>query len=229
MAAEPDAPKLDGPRIEPRSGKAKQLVVFLHGYGADGNDLIEIGRAWQGLLPDAAFISPHAPHPCGQAPTGREWFPLTFREPGEHWRGATAAAPMLNEFLDVELARRNLPPQALALVGFSQGTMLSLHAGLRRATPPAAIVGYSGFLVMPINAGPDAIKGEITSRPPVLLIHGDQDELIPVQGLFQSAQILAALDIPAEWHISAGVGHNIDQEGLRHGGEFLARAFRAQR
>src|SRR5215831_13537898 len=110
--------ELDGPRIEPRSRQAKQLVVFLHGYGADGNDLIEIGRAWQDLLPDAAFVSPHAPRPCGQAPMGREWFPLTFRDPGEHWRGATGAASGLNTFLDTELKRAGLLPSALALVGF---------------------------------------------------------------------------------------------------------------
>ena len=224
-----DGTKLDGPRIEPRSGQVKQLVVFLHGYGADGNDLIEIGRAWQALLPDAAFVSPHAPHPCGQAPMGREWFPLTFRDPGEHWRGATMAAPGVDAFLDAELARRKLPPSELALVGFSQGTMMALHVGLRRAVAPAAIVGYSGFFVLPENAGPDAIKNEITARPPVLLVHGDQDELIPVQGLLQSAQILAALETPAEWHISPGIGHGIDQEGLRQGGEFLARQFTARR
>lgn len=214
---------LDGPRLAPRSGTAKQLVVFLHGYGADGNDLIEIGRAWQRLLPDAAFVSPHAPQPCGQAPTRREWFPLTFRDPGEHWRGVTMARPILDSFLDAELKRAGLPPSALALVGFSQGTMMALHVGLRRAIAPAAIVGYSGFFVLPENVGPEAIKDEITARPPVLLVHGDQDELIPVQGLFQSAQILAALEVPVEWHISAGVGHGIDEEGLRHGGEFLAR------
>ena len=89
----------------PRSGTAKQLVVFLHGYGADGNDLIDIGRAWAGLLPDAAFVSPHAPRPCGQAPSGREWFPLTMRDPGERWRGVTMAAPAAQTFLDAELAR----------------------------------------------------------------------------------------------------------------------------
>src|SRR6202162_774604 len=110
--------ELDGPRLEPRSGKARQLVVLLHGYGADGNDLIEIGRAWQGLLPDAAFVSPHAPRPCGQAPVGREWFSLTCRDPDERWSGVQAAAPGLNAFLDAELARRKLPPSALALVGF---------------------------------------------------------------------------------------------------------------
>ncbi len=220
--------ELDGPRIEPRSGPARQLVVFLHGYGANGNDLIEIGRAWQGMLPRAAFVSPHAPHPCGQAPSGREWFSLTFRDPGERWTGVNAAAPVLNAFLDAELARRQLPPQALALVGFSQGTMMALHVGLRRGVAPAAIVGYSGMLVVPENVDPDAFAAEIKVKPPVLLIHGDQDELIPVQAVFHAAQGLAALDIPAEWHVSSGIGHGIDQEGLRQGGEFLARHFAAR-
>jgi phospholipase/carboxylesterase len=222
-----DAPNLDGPRLAPRSGKAKNLVVFLHGYGADGNDLIEIGRAWQELLPDTAFVSPHAPNPCGQAPVGREWFPLTMREPSERWLGVNSAAPVLNAFLDAELARHSLPGSALALVGFSQGTMMSLHVGLRRATAPAAIVGYSGMLVTPNeDAELDKFAEEIIARPPVLLIHGDQDQLIPVQALLHAAQGLASLDIPVQWHISPGVGHGIDQEGLRHGGEFLARNLR---
>jgi len=221
--------ELDGPRLEPRSGAARQLVVFLHGYGADGNDLIEIGRAWQGLLPDAAFVSPHAPRPCGQAPVGREWFPLTFRNPDERWTGVNQAAPILDSFLDAELKRRNLPPTALALVGFSQGTMMALHVGLRRAVAPAGIVGYSGMLVMREHVEPDAFAAEIRSRPPVLLIHGDADELIPVQALFHAAQGLAALGIPAEWHISQGIGHGIDQDGLRQGGEFLARCFARRR
>lgn len=221
--------ELDGPRLEPRSGPAKQLVVFLHGYGADGNDLIEIGRAWAGLLPDAAFVAPHAPRPCGQAPMGREWFPLTFRDLNERWTGVNAAAPVLNAFLDAELARRNLPPSALALVGFSQGTMMALHVGLRRAAGPAAIVGYSGMLVVPEDVDPERFAGEIRTRPPVLLIHGDADQLIPVEALFQAAQGLSALDLPVEFHISAGIGHGIDQEGLRHGAEFLARRFAQRR
>jgi phospholipase/carboxylesterase len=218
--------ELDGPRLEPQSGTARQLVVFLHGYGADGNDLIDIGRAWQGLLPDAAFVSPHAPRPCGQAPVGREWFPLTFRDPDERWTGVNAAGPGLNAFLDAELTRRNLPPSALALVGFSQGTMMALHVGLRRAIAPAAIVGYSGMLVVPEAVDPDQFAAEISGRPPVLLVHGDSDQLIPVQALMHAAQGLAALEVPVQWHISEGIGHGIDQEGLRHGGEFLSRAFR---
>ncbi len=223
------AAELDGPRLEPRSGAARQLVVFLHGYGADGNDLIDIGRAWQALLPQAAFVSPHAPEPCGQAPTGRQWFALTFRDPNERWIGANKAAPTLAGFLDAELKRRNLPPSALALVGFSQGTMMALHVGLRRATPPIAIVGYSGLLVVPPDANPETIAAEIKSRPPVLLVHGDQDDLIPPQALFHASSGLASLGVPVEWHLSHGIGHGIDQEGLRHGGEFLARRFAAAR
>jgi len=218
--------ELDGPRLEPPGGQpAKRLVVFLHGYGADGNDLIDIGRAWQELLPDTAFVSPHAPEPCGQAPMGRQWFPLFSRAANERWTGVNAATPGLDSFLDAELARRKLPPSALALVGFSQGTMMALHAGLRRAVPPAAIVGYSGVFVLPERAAADSIAGEIKGKPPVLLIHGDQDDLIPVQALLAGAQDLAALGVPVEWHISQGVGHGIDQEGLRHGGAFLARRF----
>jgi phospholipase/carboxylesterase len=219
------AAELDGPRLAPRSGTAQQLVVFLHGYGADGNDLIDIGRAWQQYLPQAAFVSPHAPEPCGQAPVGRQWFPLTFRDPDERWIGVTKAAPLLERFLAAELERQRLPPAALALVGFSQGTMMALHVGLRRAVSPAAIVGYSGLLVMPPDGNLETLATEIKSRPPVLLVHGDRDDLIPPQALFQATQGLAALGVAVEWHLSAGIGHGIDAEGLRHGGEFLARRF----
>jgi len=223
------AAALDGPRLNPRSGTAQQLVVFLHGFGADGNDLIEIGRAWQTLLPQAAFVSPHAPEPCSLAPVGRQWFALTFRDPNERWVGVNHAAPVLERFLDAELARHRLPPSALALVGFSQGTMMALHVGLRRKVPPVGIVGYSGLFVLPPDGKAEAFAAEIKSRPPVLLVHGDEDQLIPAQALFQATQGLAALNVPAEWHLSAGVGHGIDDEGLRHGGEFLARCFAATR
>ena len=221
------AAELDGPRLDPRSGAARQLVVFLHGYGADGNDLIEIGRAWQPLLPHAAFVSPHAPEPCAQAPVGRQWFALTFRNPDERWIGVNQAAPLLERFLDAELARHKLPPTALALVGFSQGTMMALHVGLRRAVAPAAIVGYSGLLVERPDGDAEKFVAEIKSRPPVLLVHGDRDDLIPPQALFQAMEGLAAVGVPVEWHLSAGVGHGIDAEGLRHGGEFLARRLAA--
>ena len=178
---------LNGPRLAPASGgRAKQLVVFLHGYGADGNDLIGLGRHWAGLLPDAAFVSPHAPEPCAMNPFGgRQWFALTFRDPSERWRGVQKAGPVLNAFLDAELAAHGLGDDALALVGFSQGTMMALHVGLRRARPPAGIVGYSGML-----AGVEHLPGQISARPPVLLIHGDADEVIPVEAMVQALSLI---------------------------------------
>jgi phospholipase/carboxylesterase len=218
-------PTLTGPRLAPRSGTAKQLVVFIHGYGADGNDLIEIGRQWQRWLPDAAFVSPHAPEPCAGAPMGRQWFALTFRDPDERWRGVNQAGPGLDAFLDAELTRHELDASKLALVGFSQGTMMALHIGLRRERAPAAIVGYSGMVVVDEGSGPDSLKAQIRSKPPILLLHGDHDDIIPVDALFLSADALAAADVPCQWHLSPGLAHGIDGDGLRHGGLFLARAF----
>ena len=219
---------LDGPRLAPRSGAPRQLVVLLHGYGADGNDLIEIGRQWQALLPQAAFVAPHAPERLPMNPTGRQWFPLTMRDMEERWRGVQQACPGLDAFLDAELQRHALPPTALVLVGFSQGTMMALHAGLRRPAAPAAIVGYSGLLVLEGGKGAEGLKAEALSRPPILLLHGEADELIPVSALFEAAETLAAAEIPCEWHLALGLGHGIDGEGLRHGGEFIAAAFARQ-
>jgi phospholipase/carboxylesterase len=211
---------IDGPRLAPKSGTTKQLVVFLHGYGADGNDLIGIGKQWATLLPHAAFVSPHAPEACSMSPSGRQWFGLTFRDPNERWTGVVAARPELDEFLDAELKRHNLPASKLALVGFSQGTMMALHTGLRRKEAVAAIVGYSGMM-----AGVEHLEAEATVKPPVILIHGDQDEVIPVQAMFQASQALGAADIPVEWHVSNGIGHGIDADGLMHGISFIAKAF----
>ena len=216
---------LNGPRLEPKSGRAKQLVVLLHGYGADGNDLIEIGRQWRSLLPDAAFIAPHAPEPCGATPMGRQWFALTMRDPDERWRGVVKARPVLDAFLDAELAKLSLDESRLALVGFSQGTMMALHAGLRRSRAPAAILGYSGVFVGPDHIADAKARDAAGAPPPILLIHGDQDQLIPFDALFESADALAKADIPCQWHLSLGIGHGIDNGGLRHGGLFIAKNF----
>ena len=210
--------EIDGPRLAPKSGKADALVVFLHGYGADGRDLIDLGQQWQNWLPNVAFVSPHAPEPCGMSPMGRQWFPLTMRDPSERWRGVVGARPSLDAFLDEELQRLNLTPDRLALVGFSQGTMMALHTGLRRAISPAAILGYSGVLV-----GPEHLA-EATGNPKILLVHGDRDEVIPLDALFMSADALGKAEIPCQWHLSFGIGHGIDGGGLRHGGLFLAQS-----
>jgi phospholipase/carboxylesterase len=211
---------LDGPRLPARSGRAKSLVAFLHGYGANGNDLIDIGRVWQEVLPDTAFVSPHAPEPCAEAPVGRQWFALSRSDPTLRWAGAVAAAPGLNAFLDAELGRLGLAPGRLVLVGFSQGAMMALHVGLRRRPSPAAIVAYSGLLI-----GPEHLAAELASPPPpVLLVHGDADPVVPFEALAAAREGLAAAGVACEWHASAGLGHGIDEAGLLHGARFLAAA-----
>jgi phospholipase/carboxylesterase len=211
---------LSGPRLPAAKGPADRLVVFCHGYGADGNDLIGLGAEWQRLMPTAAFVSPNAPQPCEGAPMGYQWFPITRLDPLEMMRGVESAAPRLNAFIDAELARLNLDGSRLALVGFSQGTMMSLQVGLRRNVAPAAIVGFSGALT-----GPERLLNEIQSRPPVLLIHGDADQMIPVQALYAAANGLAAAGVPVRWHVSHGIGHGIAPDGLDLAGKFLVDAF----
>ena len=214
---------LDGPRLPPAAGGApRQLVVFLHGYGAEGNDLIGLGREWARLLPHAAFVSPHAPEPCAGAPMGRQWFNLTFRQAGELVTGVKHAAPALEAFLDAELKRHNLGPRALALVGFSQGTMMALGVGLARKPSPAAIVGYSGAL-----ATVEALPTDPGSAPAILLVHGDSDEVIPVDAMFIAREQLAQAGLAVEWHVAQGIGHGIDAQGLHLGGAFLKQAFAA--
>lgn len=210
---------LDGPRIAPLSdGPATSLVVFLHGYGADGNDLIDIGRMWAPALPDTAFVSPHAPDPCAEAPVGRQWFPLARADPHLLRAGVLSAAPALDAFLDAELAARGLGDERLALVGFSQGAMMALHVGPRRAGRIAGIVGYSGLL-----AGPEYLQAELRHKPPVLLVHGEADPVIPMLALHAAAGALGDADFPVEWHGRPGLQHGIDQEGLMLGADFLRR------
>ncbi len=210
---------IDGPRLPPRNGApARKLVVFLHGYGADGNDLIDLGRMFAPILPDAAFVSPNAPDPCDQSPMGRQWFPLAMGDPHLYWLGVEHAAPALNAFLDAELARLGLTDRDLALVGFSQGTMMALHVGLRRKTPIAGIVGYSGLV-----AGPEHLADPGVHKVPVLLVHGDADPIIPVMALHASVQALGGADFLTEWHVSPSLAHGIDEAGLRLGADFLRR------
>ncbi|MCB1442628.1 MAG: phospholipase [Methyloceanibacter sp.] len=213
-------PQLDGPRLAPAAGGApKQLVVFLHGYGADGNDLIGLGREWAPLLPNAAFVSPDAPQPCGMAPMGRQWFDLSLGDMSIVAAGVKKAAPALDSFLDAELERHGLTSESLALVGFSQGTMMALAVGLTRNAKPAAIVGYSGALATVEDLPP---PGE---APAILLVHGDMDEVIPVDAMIMAREVLGQAGLSVQWHVSRGIGHGIDGEGLRLGGTFLRDAF----
>ncbi len=210
---------LDGPRIAPLAGgPATSLVVFLHGYGADGNDLIDIGRLWAPVLSGAAFVAPHAPEPCAQAPVGRQWFPLAEADPHRLRQGVQSAAPALDAFLDAELAAHALADNRLVLVGFSQGTMMALHVGPRRKGRIAGIVGYSGLL-----AGPEHLTEELSHLPPVLLVHGDADPVIPAIALTAATRVLGDAGFEVELHVRPGLQHGIDQEGLALGVDFLRR------
>ena len=206
---------LSGPRLEPLKGPATHLVVLCHGYGADGNDLLGLAPHWQRLLPGAAFAAPNAPEPCPGA--GYQWFPISRIDPHEMHKGVVGAAGILEAFLDAELARLALNPDRLALVGFSQGTMMALHVGLSRDLRPAAIVGFSGLLTGAVTPLKDA--------PPVLLAHGHADTLIPPEALFVTAAQLGAAGLRVQWHLSPGLGHGIDATEIEIAGRFLSLAF----
>ncbi len=210
-------PKLSGPSRPPASGgKPSRLVILLHGLGADGNDLIGLAPYWTPLLPEAEFLSPNAPFPCDIAPYGYQWFSSQDRSPAAVLAGVRAAAPILDAFIDEALAARELGDGDLALVGFSQGTMMSLFVGLRRAQPAAGIVGFSGRLL-----APELLTNELRSRPRILLVHGTEDPLVPYASLAAAETALTSVGIPVETLTCPGIGHSIDEAGLRRGGRFL--------
>lgn len=209
---------LDGPSRPPASGRAPQsLVIFLHGYGSNGDDLISLADYWRIALPDTAFVSPNAPEICPGAPDGYQWWGLSNLTPGGRAAGVRKPAAGLNAFIDAQLAHYGLVETRLALVGFSQGTMMALHVGPRRAHALAGIVGYSGML-----ADPDELMTEVATRPPVLLIHGDADEVLPVASLAKARQGLEAAGLDVVTHVSPRLGHSIDEKGLQLGATFLA-------
>jgi phospholipase/carboxylesterase len=205
---------LDGPRVLPASGgPPRSIVILAHGYGSNGEDLIGLAPYWREALPDTLFIAPNAPEPCPDAPGGYQWWPVWN---ADRRAGVRSAAPVLDAFIDAELARHGLAEDRLALVGFSQGTMLSLHVGPRREKQIAGILGYSGMLI-------EGDEAELRTRPPVLLAHGDEDPMIPIAAFERAEETLRRLGFPLTTHVSHGLGHSIDIDGLRLGGAFLLR------
>lgn len=216
-----DFPALEGPALPPTSGgKPQQIVLLLHGLGADGNDLIGLAPYFAQALPDALFVSPHAPFACDMAPTGRQWFSLQDQSMPAMFEGVRRAAPILEAFIDNLLEAHGLTEDRLAYVGFSQGTMMSLHVATRRHDSCAAVVGYSGLLV-----GAEELATEITARPPVLLVHGDADPVVPVEALPMSQKALETAGVVVESEVRPGLPHSIDEDGIRLGMTFLQGAF----
>jgi phospholipase/carboxylesterase len=216
---------IDGPRQPPAAGgKPRALIVFLHGYGSNGADLISLAPYWARALPHAQFISPNAPEGVPGMGGAYQWFGLSSPDPARMEAGAKKAAGVIDRFLDRELERYGLDDSRLALVGFSQGTMMALQVGLRRAKPPGAIVGFSGALV-----GGRTLKEEATGAPPILLVHGDQDDRIPLSSMFAAADTLAEAGLGALWHVSYGVPHSIGQDGLEIGAGFLNLALQPKK
>jgi phospholipase/carboxylesterase len=194
-------------------GDPRSIVILAHGYGSNGEDLISLAPYWREALPHAVFIAPNAPQPCPGAPGGYQWWPIGSVD---RTAGVKSAAPVLDAFIDAELARYGLTDERLALVGFSQGTMLSLHVALRRPRTMAGVIGYSGMLI-------DADEADIRSRPPILLVHGDADPMVPIAAFHHAQAELKRLGLEVTSHVSRGLGHSIDMDGLKLGDAFLSR------
>jgi phospholipase/carboxylesterase len=204
---------LDGPRWGPAAGGVpRKLVVLLHGLGADGFDLIDLAPRWGQAVPEALFVAPHAPEPCDIAPFGRQWFSVGDRTPAQMLAGVRAAAGHLGAFLDAETARLGLDPGDVAVMGFSQGAMTALFTCLRRSPPPAAILAYAGRLI-----APETLAAEIKGRPPVLLVHGEADEIVPATASRDAEWQLRGAGVPVGAVFSEGLGHGLDEAGITAG------------
>lgn len=204
---------LSSGRKEPQSGTTRSVVVFVHGYGANGADLLSLADPLGEHLPDTLFVAPDAPETIPGMPNGYQWFPIPWMDGSseeEAERGLQAAADDLNAFLDALMVDEDVLPEQVALFGFSQGTMMCLHIAPRREDPVAGIVGFSGRLL-----APETLADDVVSRMPVLLVHGDQDEMVPPQSLPVAAEALQSAGFDQVYaHVMKGTGHGIDPDGL---------------
>mgnify|MGYP000046336531 FL=1 len=205
---------LQAGRKEPQSGTTRSVVVFLHGYGANGADLLGLADVLAEHLPDTLFVAPDAPEAIPMMPSGYQWFPIPWIDGSseeESERGLLAAADDLNAFLDALMVDEDVLPEQVVLFGFSQGTMMALHVAPRREDAVAGIVAFSGRLLRP-----ELLTDDAQSKPPVILIHGDADDVVPPQSLPQAAEALQEAgwtDVYA--HVMKGTGHGIAPDGLQ--------------
>lgn len=216
-----DIASMTGPVQQPASGgPAKQIVVLLHGLGSDGNDLIALAPHLASVLPDAVFVSPNAPQKCDMAPFGYQWFSLQSRVPDDMLNGIQQSAPLLDAFLDAQLETYGLTDEKMALLGFSQGTMMSLYVAPRRKARIAGVVGFSGALL-----GGEGLKEEGIQKPPILLVHGNADEVVPPAAMGRALTELEEADFQVEAHMHPGLGHGIDPQGMQRAAQFLTGVF----
>ena len=199
-------------------GLAKQLVVLLHGYGSDGEDLIQLAPYLGQAMPDAAFVAPNAPFPCATAIYGFQWFDVWDADGERRLEGARLANKILQPFYDVQLEAHEVAPEELYIIGFSQGTMMALHSGLRREIAPRAVVGFAGRLM-----AAHLLADEMTCKPPVMLAHGADDDVVPVESLEKANEALRAAGVSVESHVIQGLGHGIDETGILQAAQFLRR------
>lgn len=208
---------INGASLQPKSGRSpQQIVLLLHGFGSNGADMISLAPHWQDALPDALFLAPNAPQRCSMTGSGYQWWGLSGFAPTALAAGAASAAPAIHSFIDRKLKQYDLTEADLAIIGFSQGTMMALHVGLRRVTAPAAVLGYSGMLTSAADVRSDRVK------PPVQLIHGSADPVVPVAALHLAESELRRLGVRVSSHVSPGIGHTVDAAGLRLGRKFLS-------
>ncbi len=204
--------KLKAGRRAARSGKASSLVILVHGYGADGADLLGLADPLGEHMPDTVFVAPNAPNRCSNNPMGYEWFPIPWLDGSSEEaaaEGMARAVEDLNAFIDETIAAEGVDDAHTILLGFSQGTMMNLHIAPRRPRPVAGVVGFSGRLL-----APEQLKSEVVSRPPVLLVHGDQDDMVPPASLAEAARALDDAGFEVYAHVSKGTGHGIAPDGL---------------
>jgi len=204
---------------QPKSGKkAKSLVILLHGLGADADDLYGIIPEFDKHLPDTHFISVNAPYPCDMMPFGRQWFSMTTWTESAILEGLKTVEPILNNYIEEQKSRFSIEDKDIALLGFSQGSILSIHTALRRKTTLAGVLAYSGMII-----APQTLKTELQSKTPICMVHGTFDFVVPFAQFNSSVEALETYHIPHEAHPINGLAHGIDPQGINIGVNFLKK------
>ncbi len=210
---------LNSERRAAASGKGTSLVVFLHGYGANAQDLLGLADPLAPHMPDTVFVAPDAPEQCAGSPMGYQWFPIPWIDGSseeDSAAGMERAVGDLNAYLDTVMQEEGISADKTVLFGFSQGTMMALYVAPRRSEAVAGVVGFSGRLM-----SPELLEDEAVVKPPVLLVHGDQDDVVPPASLPEAADALTAAGFEVYAHVMKGTAHGIAPDGLSVAAAFM--------